>query len=247
MFSLGKALVRLMKVTQSLTSWPWDVHPRPSSIKRFRQTSRFPPISREPLADYVMYSYLRDCCHLSHLGCHFLPTCFLIAALFLCHSLCCGHAVKECGTSFTETGFSSVRQPTPRPTPLPPPPPSSPLLVEPTQYADKTLLMFFGAFFFCCEPRYSLIYDLAFSGFRWTSHHFPPKPDSHVGIWWGPQNAERVAIFFSPPRPHPLPYRQSKLQTSFSSPVTLLCYSPRRSLPFRCPPHLHSILNNIYI
>lgn len=195
----------------------------------------------------VMYSYLRDCCHLLHLSCHFLQTCFLIAALFLCHSLCCGHAVKECGTSFTETGFSSVRQLTPRPTPLPPPPPlhrhssSSPLSMQ-TRHS-WCFFLFVCFFCCCCEPRYSLIYDLAFSGFRWTSHHFPPKPDNHVGIWWGPQNAERVAIFFLP---------LTSIQTVktpdilfISGNLTLLFSSPIP--PFSSLPHPHSILNNIYI
>lgn len=70
---------------------------------------------------------------------------------------------------------------------------------------------------FCGELRYSVVPDLAFSSFIGRSCHSTLKPDSHVRIWWEPQNAEKSDIFLSSSQ-------TPKLQTSFSSLATLLSF-----------------------
>lgn len=241
MFSLGKALVRLMKVTQSLTSWPRDVHPRPSSIKRFCQTSRFPAYRgnhwRTTFSNVFVFAWLLSslASQLSFPADVLSHRCAFSLSFALLWTCCerMRHVIYRDRLFLRQATHSSPCTP-PTSAPLHRHSSSSPLSMQ-TRHS-----WCFFLFFFCCEPRYSLIYDLAFSGFRWTSHHFPPKPDSHVGILW-PQNAERGSPFFF-----------SSIQTVetpdilfISGNLTLLFSSPIP--PFSLPPHPHSILNNIYI
>lgn len=150
---------------------------------------------------------LSVCCHLFHLIITF-PRCTFWYCSFLCHSFCCGHAVRAYSMSFTKTGFLSSVKPILFLPPLP-----SPLLLEATLYADEMLLMVFllWAEVFC---------DFWF-GFQQLQTNEPPfslKPDSHVRIGWETQNAEKSDFFLSSSQ-------TSKLQTPFLSSATLLCYS----------------------
>lgn len=143
--------------------------------------------------------------------------------VFLCQSLCCGHAVREYSTSFTETGF-------------PPSSLSSSFPLSHRHSSSGPLGMQTRCswwFLLWAELRYSVIYDLAFSSFSRT------KPDSHARKWWEPQNAEKIAIFFRSFSQTP------KTPDIFSSPATLLCYSLHWFFPFSVP-HTLPLFSIIY-
>lgn len=92
----------------------------------------------DSLYSVTLHEYLCLCCHPSHLIVT-LHRCTFSYCFFLCHSFCCGHAVRAYSMSFTKTGFlSSVKLLLFLPS-LP-----TPLLLEATLYADETLLMVFA-------------------------------------------------------------------------------------------------------
>lgn len=94
-------------------------------------------------------------------------------------------------------------------------------------------------FLFCCKLRYSVISDLAFSGFRRRSHCSPRSLTAMLGYDKSHRTQRRLAFFCLPLR-HP----NSRHPFHLQQPRFVILY-PDSS--FSLSPHPPSIFNNIYI
>ncbi len=130
-----------------------------------------------------------------------------LVLFFLCHSLCWAcHLLRQ--TFLRQASLLSS---------------SSPVLTPPRGHSVCRRDALDG---FCCELRYSVIPDLAFSSFTRRSRHSPWSLTAMLG-YDESHKMQRRPTFFC----HPL-----RLQTFFSSPATLLCYSFHWFFPFFPPP-----------
>lgn len=241
MFSLGKASVRLMKVTQSLTSWPRHVHPRPSSIKRFCQTSRFPAYHgnhwRTMFCNVFVFAWLLSSLVsqlsfpadvLSHRRRFFFVIRSVVDMLW---KNAAHHLQRQ---AFPPSGNPLLA--------LHPPTPSfvaTPRRAHSVCRQDTLDGGFLGAFFLLWAE---VFFDLWF-GFQRLQMNEPPFSPEAWQPCWDMMRATKCREG-PPPPPPPLPHKTP--DTLFiSGNLTLLFSSPIP--PFSLPPHPHSILNNIYI
>lgn len=231
---LKKTDMLLMEVEQSLTKcsgdwwkWSWQADPQMCTkacmgllIWKILSTSQNIQVPVYQWALDTSFSIissvcLRVCCRLSHLGVTFHRCTFScvfplsITLLWTCwERVTACHFLRQAFFLPSSHSLSSFLPPLP-----------SSLLLKATRYAEKTLLMVFS-FFFSCKLRYSVISDLAFSGFRRRSHCSPWSLTAMFGYDKSHRTQEKIDIFLSSSQ-------TPKLQTCFSSRATSLCYSLR--------------------